>query len=353
MNAHEQALRPSDLATIDIGKLAILNSVYSSDGARFGQHVWRWRETRSAAIDHWVRLECGQQQLWLGIIAATIDEDIDFCWRDFDGSAQRIAWCVSYPQILELTQQIFQADWVPVDIRADLDEAVDLIDAGFVVDHAGHRMAAGRCRFSAECPPASLGSPDSVPTTIFRQLPLAIPIVVDRTMLTVNELRKLEIGAVVRVNRRAFLDIGAELRLSVGGNDIVVVVTGTKLTVVAIETRSDVAEINMEREMTTNESQVSQDNDAPGSSDELATAPIDVASMPVEVRFEAGRMLTRYDELCRIQPGYTYELGYALGEHTIDITANGALIARGELVSVGNQLGVRITALGRDPHAIG
>lgn len=104
--------------------------------------------------------------------------------------------------------------------------------------------------------------------------------------------------------------------------------------------------------MSNNENQVAQISESPNDAADDAVAnatdePIDVACMPVNVCFEAGRILTRYEDLCRIRAGYTYELGHTLAEHSIDITANGALIARGELVNVGDQLGVRITALGR------
>jgi type III secretion protein Q len=85
----------------------------------------------------------------------------------------------------------------------------------------------------------------------------------------------------------------------------------------------------------------------------VANAPIDIADMPVDIRFEAGRLQMRYGELCRLQPGYTCELGHTLAEQTIDIVANGALIARGELVSIGDQLGGRITALARDARDTG
>lgn len=89
-----------------------------------------------------------------------------------------------------------------------------------------------------------------------------------------------------------------------------------------------------------------------GDREPLASTPIDVADMPVDVRFEVGQLRMRYGDLCRLQPGYTYELGHTLAEQTIDIVASGALIARGELVNIGDQLGVRITALARDLRAV-
>lgn len=102
--------------------------------------------------------------------------------------------------------------------------------------------------------------------------------------------------------------------------------------------------------MSSNESvtaeQPSQATEPADGVERIAAEPIDIASMPVDIRFEAGRIRTSIDKLSRMQPGYTFELGYTLADQTIDITANGALIARGELVNIGDQLGVRITALG-------
>jgi flagellar motor switch/type III secretory pathway protein FliN len=75
--------------------------------------------------------------------------------------------------------------------------------------------------------------------------------------------------------------------------------------------------------------------------------PVELESVPVEVCFEVARLRTSYRELAAARPGYTFELGCELSEQTIDITVGGALLARGELVVIGTELGVRISALAR------
>lgn len=350
MNTSEQALAPGDLERLDARRLGALNTLYSGAAITGGDCTWRWRDTRRP-VDHWTLLNWGDRQLGLGIAAARVDDGIEYSWQDFEGDARRIAWCASYEPILELLQLVFQVDWVPTEVGTDRRASGETIDAGFTVYRAEQFIAVGRCRFDAAFLPTPATEPTPSPHLL--KLPVAIPIVVDRAVLTVNELRELEIGAVVRVQRRAFLDIGATLRLRFGGNDILVKVTGTRLTVVRIEPAGFSNAMNLEREMEHHEDNVQSTEDDPASIEGSQSAPIDIAQLPVEVRFEAGRILTRYEELCRIQPGFTYELGHTLGEHTIDITANGALIARGELVSIGDQLGVRISALAHDPHAVG
>lgn len=351
MNTSEKALGLGYLDSLETHQLAMLNSLYSSAAVTIDEYTWRWQHAPRPAVDHWIRLQCGDRKLWLGIAAASIDEAIEFCWRDFDGDAQRIAWCASHESILQLAQRVFQSDWVPSEIGTDVHDAEGMIEAGFKIYCADRCVAIGRCCFDPAAAPTQ--ATEDTPSHVLRGVPVAIPIVVDRAVFTVSELRELEVGAVVRVQRRAFLDIGATLRLRFGGNDLLVRVTGTMLTVVRIESAGAVRATNMEREMGQSEDQVQMSDNHADSNEESWNAPIDVANLPVEVRFEAGRILTRYDEFCRIKPGYTYELGHTLGEQTIEITANGALIARGELVSIGDQLGVRITALACDPRAAG
>lgn len=354
MNAHEPiAVCRSDLPWSSWEELVVLNSLYSSAGFEHGQIIWRWERTRAEPVDHWVQFECGNELLWLGVIAATLNAAVDYSWRDHSGTAREIAWCASYPQILETAQQLFQRDWVPTDIRLDLGLDRKSVDAGFVIERAGENIASGLCRLNADRQPRIDAADDRAPARVMRQLPFVIPVVVDRASLTVDELRKIEIGAVIRINRRAFLDIGAPLRLSAGNTDFLVNVTGTTLTVLDVAIGGAAAEINLEGKMVTNDNQLHQECGDRDDNDEFSTAPVDVAGMPVDVRFESGRIVTRYDQLCRIQPGYTYELGATLGEQSIDIIANGVLIARGELVNIGDQLGVRVTALARAMQVTG
>lgn len=238
MNAPDgiRPLRRENLSTLATEQIAILNSLYSGGAYKSGEYEWRWCRTGSLTVDHWVRLTCGDRRLWLGVAAATIDDDVDFLWRNFEGAARDLAWCASFSPLLEMLQRVFQGDWLASDTRTEPNEDDVLIDADFVVRRAGHCFAIGRCRFDVASIPHVESAVD-VPD-FFSQLPVTLPIVVDRTVLAAGELDKLEVGAVVRINRRAFLDIGAKLCLPVGDADITVTVTGTKLTVVDAESRS-------------------------------------------------------------------------------------------------------------------
>ena len=66
-----------------------------------------------------------------------------------------------------------------------------------------------------------------------------------------------------------------------------------------------------------------------------------VSDLPVDVLFVAGRFNVTLEELQNIQPGYVFDLRKDARQE-IEIRANGAEIAKGELVEVDGRTGVRI-----------
>lgn len=74
-------------------------------------------------------------------------------------------------------------------------------------------------------------------------------------------------------------------------------------------------------------------------------ASIDPETLPIALRFVAGDVHTTFGEVRSVSPGYVFELDKPLDERSIRIYANDTLIAAGELVCVGDTLGVRICHL--------
>jgi len=63
--------------------------------------------------------------------------------------------------------------------------------------------------------------------------------------------------------------------------------------------------------------------------------------VPVSLVAVIGKTSTSVGDLLKLRQGHVVELGRPPGE-TVDVVANGRLIARGELVDIDGQLGVRI-----------
>ncbi len=69
-----------------------------------------------------------------------------------------------------------------------------------------------------------------------------------------------------------------------------------------------------------------------------------IRDIPVQVRAVLGRTRMSIDNILRLGPGHIMELESLHGE-PIELFANDTLIARGEVVVVGEQFGVRITEI--------
>ena len=64
--------------------------------------------------------------------------------------------------------------------------------------------------------------------------------------------------------------------------------------------------------------------------------------VPVAVTVEVGRRVLALGELCRLAPGTLLELDREAHEPA-DILVNGKIVARGEIVTIDDRYGVRVT----------
>lgn len=161
-------------------------------------------------------------------------------------------------------------------------------------------------------------------------IPVELRFSVGAAHLTWAELRGLELGDVVLHARVP----------SSGGRWRAVVLAG--------KGRTEVATGHMKGDsIVTDRVQV---NGAPARARNERPELLDAVS--VEVGFEIGRSTLPLNELLRLSPGYVFELGSQPEGEIVDLTVNGASIGVGQLVLVGDALGVRIVRLQRDGGAV-
>jgi len=79
------------------------------------------------------------------------------------------------------------------------------------------------------------------------------------------------------------------------------------------------------------------DNENVGSE---ATAPIALAALPVTVSFVLGKRTMTVADISALEPGMTLSLDYVSAH--VDVMTSGKVLARGELVRIGETLGVEI-----------
>jgi len=79
--------------------------------------------------------------------------------------------------------------------------------------------------------------------------------------------------------------------------------------------------------------------------EEPAAAPIPVEQVPIRIKVEVGRLEITAQDLLGLKPGNLLQLGRSI-EQGVDLVVGGKVVARGELIEVGDHLGVRLTDLG-------
>ena len=75
-----------------------------------------------------------------------------------------------------------------------------------------------------------------------------------------------------------------------------------------------------------------------------------VEALELPIAFEIDTARVSLAELAGIRPGYVIELDTALSEATVRMVCHGQTIGQGQLIAVGEQLGVRIIRMGLE-HA--
>ena len=75
-----------------------------------------------------------------------------------------------------------------------------------------------------------------------------------------------------------------------------------------------------------------------------------LAHVDAELSIVIGRTRRSIDELLRVRRGSIIELEHRTGD-PVEVVANGTTIARGDIVAIDGELGVRITEIVSDPEA--
>ena len=321
-----------DVAAVLHGQLPRIgvsgNAHYAAGEYAMSGSTWRWAAGRSQAPHEWVRVASVSEEIYVGVSEAVSVADFD--WRAYRGGLRLVAWAASHGYLLSLLEFLYCADFAPrsfvgaEDLPPSTGEQVE-----FVIERDGQPIATGICAFPKPLPVRAMPRPTAPAFAI----PFRIPLVVDRLTVSAASLRELDVGAAICIRRRAFLDIGARLELRLGRIRLLVKVTGTRLIV-----------LNVIANTQEDDMQTRPESSGVPPADLM---PVSIDQLPVELCFEAGSIDVDLEQLSRMQPGFVFELEKPLSERTIRVVANGALIGYGELVVVGDQLGVRLTALCR------
>jgi len=256
-------------------------------------------------------------------------------WWDFTADSRLLAWTLAHSGLLEALGRILREPLIP---SALTDAPISLSDTSVALDFsataADGRTTTGCMSLSTEMVArlASHGGWRRMGATPaeWLTLPGTLRVELRGTAFPLAELSASEIGDVLILGNRAacWRKLLVTLVAAHGNTRLRswnACYDGMRLTV-----SPGVLNSPMESTM----------------SDPKAAGPAD--NIPVSLDFDLGNLTLPLGELAALKPGYVFELPGGLDKLRVVIRANGTRVGHGELVAVGDVLGVQLLALETD-----
>ena len=266
-------------------------------------------------------------------------------WWDYEGEARLSAWTLAHAALLEalgglLQESLLPASWQP---SVAMSEAVDILPLHFSARAADGRTSAGVLGTSPAmvmrlATSAATGSAVAAVQTWAARLQGRLHIVLRTSPFPGHELLAARVGDVLVLGRRTRCWRNMRLLHSPGGAAAVpwrswsATYDGERLEIGAALLDDPTEGIMSEQTV-----------------DESGTQAADtLESVPVMLDFEVGTLRVPLAELALLKPGYVFQLPDRLDSAHVVIRANGKRIGRGELVAVGDTLGVQLLTIDAD-----
>jgi type III secretion protein Q len=334
-----------------------------------GAEVLRLQHTAALHVVEWMQLSSQRVRL---LIAPERDSTLrtveERAWFDFAGQSRLLAFALAYEErIAQLSQFVGEA-----------------LMPTLVVPHAqlgklAHGMVFIRYQIGGETGLQAQGFLGCMPAMLAQFLAQAhaVPLAPSTALLaTVRklkfslQLKPLSLSAAETMSLRAGDVLGLGAR-ALALRDAVLSIQGTasaqawrcqqvsggwRIEAAAeaqefISLYEDTMSIDESKDVPAAQSPSAQSTEPPAQAKAAADAEADTAAialsqqLEVQIGFELARTSIALNELAQLQPGYVFKLASPLEGQNVRILANAQVIGHGELVSVGDFLGVRLLAL--------
>lgn len=268
-------------------------------------------------------------------VALCIDED-GLCdplgerpWSDYGPDSQLLAWLLAHHTVLESLGRLLGEPLLPR-ARGENSRPISVslsIMLAFSVTADDGRVTRGTLGLSPAMTSRLAAHPGwrSRPGSLdaWKTLPALLRIALRHTSFPLSELRATQTGDVLVLGRR--MHCWSRIRL-------------VRQDAGAWSASYDGSKIRVERPVS--------ENPSVETSETLSADA--VARTPVTLEFELGNLTLPLGEIAGLKPGYVFQLPGRLEDARVVIRAGGRVVGRGELVAVGEVLGVQVTALDAD-----
>lgn len=309
--------------------------------------VLRFATGRPDAAGEWFELEADGTRLGLRLesVLDNAHADDGLRWNDYQGRARLLAWALAHEAQLIRLSDALGVSLLPVESGQARDPEAFARDPdiwlAFSIEDGGRDSARGTLRLPGSWVDRLLDRAEQVYADDplpelghWLQLPVPIAIRLPGPRLRSAEWRALRAGDVIVVGARSraprpqayAADRSWPLAGSAGGWRI----DGPVQTVSVLQESSAM-----------NDNEVNAEIAEAGLGADAAAQP-GAHNLPVTLEFDLGSVQMSVGELANLQPGYVFALPAHLEGANVTIRANGRNSGRGELVAVGDTLGVRL-----------
>jgi type III secretion protein Q len=301
--------------------------------------VWRFALAK-AQPSRAIALGRLQERIPLGIADDGWCERLGECeWSDYSSDARLFAWVLAHSALLEGLGRILREPLMPESLNEAVLSPADArtnVPLEFSATASDGRITNGIVSLSAAMLARLASHPGwerSSPTPqIWEQLPGTLRMELREIPFRVAVLSASEVGDVLILGARA--NCWRELHLTMVAahtearlREWSACYDGSRLTIIPAVMCSATELIMSETQPAT------------------ATPAGFADNIPVSLDFDLGSMSLPLGELAALKPGYVFELPGNLEKLRVVIRANGTRIGYGELVAVGDVLGVQLLAL--------
>ncbi|HEY0179239.1 MAG TPA: FliM/FliN family flagellar motor switch protein [Dokdonella sp.] len=265
----------------------------------------------------------------------------DRTWHDFAGDARLLAWAVAYDALVERLAGTLGLPLLPVELLAEPPAAADVWHwVGFRFDRGegGCEGRLGLDRAAIEALIAADGwrrDEDGTRARIERgEVPLHCRLRLPPLQLSAGELRALQVGDVVLLGTRE--SVASSLRLQVDSGDAA---TDARY---AWAARAAADGVEITRALTPADLRIEATMTPPPP--DTSTDPRD--AIPVRIELLLDALDVDFAALERIKAGQILPLRQPVESAQVTLRVNGAVVGNGELVALGELLGVKVTRIG-------
>ncbi|MGV8931831.1 MAG: type III secretion system cytoplasmic ring protein SctQ [Luteimonas sp.] len=267
-------------------------------------------------------------------------------WSDYQGRGRLLAWSLAHETALMRLSEAIGASLVPVEDNPASQDATgdEIFWLAFSIDHDAQDQE--------QLPASRVNGVMRIPVAWLSRLQArAAPVYEDDPLPMLGAWRNLPVPVLIGFDGPQ-LDYATWQGLQRG--DVVVIGSGNPPAVRARTARyvwslaptPNGWRITSPTQTLSSPPEHSTMNDTNAPSDETGADPgndeTTARDLPVHLAFEIGAIELNVGELAALQPGYVFSLPAHLEGANVTIRANGRATGRGEVVAVGDTLGVRL-----------